>query len=226
MKSIIIAILLIFPAIGYSQFGHSEFYLVGRFGFGMGMNSYTYFSNLEGTSGSLPTSIQIDLGSGMIPEVGVGLKLTDFFYFESSVFYTKSEDFYSTTSSTGTTTQGYSFNRYAILLNGKYYVPVNEKFVMDFFGGMSITIPQELIVKIGGFMESINYSGSNGLQAGFSGNYILGSVSTSFGIRYRLERFTIKENQDLPVDFETLNPSFEKISSSGIDVVFSIQYNF
>jgi hypothetical protein len=226
MRSIIIGVLLLFPTLGFTQFEHSEFYLVGRYGFGMGMNSYTYFSNLEGTSGSTPSTIPIDLGSGMIPEIGVGLKITDFFYFESSVFYSKSEDFYSTTSSAGSTEQGYSFNRYAILLNAKYYVPVNEKFVMDFYGGMSITIPEELIVKMGGYTETIRYSGSNGVQTGFAGNYIFGSVAASLGIRYRLERFTIKDNQELPNDFETLNPSFEKISSSGIDVVISVLYNF
>lgn len=226
MRSIFTGILFLISLGVFSQFNHSEFYMVGRFGLGMGMNSYTYFSNLDGTTGSNPVSLQLELGSGLIPEIGFGFKMADQFYFESSLFYSKSEDFYSTISSYGENEQGFSFNRYAILLNGKYYVAVNEKFVMDFYAGMSITIPQDLIVKIGGTTEVIKYSGSNGLQTGFSGNYVMGALSGSAGIRYRLERFTIEENQDLPSDFLELNPSFDKISSSGIDIVFSVQYNF
>jgi hypothetical protein len=97
---------------------------------------------------------------------------------------------------------------------------------MDFNAGLSVTIPEQLVVKMKGYTEIINYAGSNGLQAGFAGNYINGALTGSAGIRYRLERFTLKQNQDLPENFETLNPSFSKISSSGIDLVFSILYNF
>ena len=87
-------------------------------------------------------------------------------------------------------------------------------------------VPQQLIVKMSGYTETINYAGTNGLQAGFAGNYLLGDVSFSGGIRYRLERFNIKKNQELPINFMTINPNFEQISSSGIDVVLSVQYNF
>ena len=209
-----------------AQFEHSEFYAVGRFGIGMGMNSYSYFSELEGSSIAVPSSIQIDLGSGFIPELGLGLKIDEFIYVETSVSFAKTEDFYMALSGGNEVLQGYSFNRYAIQLNGKYYVPVNKLFVMDFNAGLSVTIPEQLVVKMKGYTEIINYAGSNGLQAGFAGNYINGALTGSAGIRYRLERFTLKQNQDLPENFETLNPSFSKISSSGIDLVFSILYNF
>jgi hypothetical protein len=226
MKAFFAGILLMLPILGFSQFKHSEFYLAGRFGIGMGMNSYTYFSDLDGTASKLPSSIQIELGSGLIPEIGVGLKVADFFYFETSVTFAKTNNFYTAKTPNGESEQGYSFNRYAIQLNAKYFVPVNEKFVMDFYGGLSITIPQELVIKIGGYTEVLRYGGSNGMQGGFAGNYIMGPVTASFGIRYRLERFTLKEKQTLPNDFKILNPSFDKISSSGIDVLFTVIYNF
>ena len=226
MRKFVLIAILILSFEANAQFGHSEMYLLGRFSIGMGMNSYTYQSELEGTSSDVPRSIQIELGSGLIPEVGIGLKLYRDFYVESSLSYAKTTDFYTTQGVNGPNEQGYSFNRYAIQLNGKYYIAVNEKFVMDFNGGMSFTMPQELQVKISGFSEAIQYSGSNGLQAGFAGNYVLSKVSFSAGIRYRLERFTLKENQDLPLNFESLNPNFEKISSSGIDLAFSAQFNF
>ncbi len=210
----------------FGQFKHSEFYGVAKFSIGMGMNSYTYQSVLEGTSADVPQSMQIDLGTGFIPEFGLGFKVSDFFYVETSLFFSKTQNFYSTQAAGLVLEEGYSFNRSAILLNGKYYVPVNKKFVMDFFMGVSYSMPQELTVQMSGYSEVINYAGSNGFQGGFAGNFILGAVSISGGLRYRLERFSIKPNQVLPQDFEIMNPSFDRISSSGIDLIFSCQYNF
>ncbi len=222
-------LLLIFVLVSFenfAQFGHSEFYAVGKFGFGMGMNSYTYNSNLNGTSMDLPRSIQIELGTGSIPEIGIGLKITEAVYVEASVSYSFTQDFYKSGSGNEIFEQGYSFHRYAILIGGKYYVPVSEKFVMDFNGGFSYSLPEDLIVKMSGYTESIKYAGTNGLQFGFSGNYRVGVVSFSGGLRYRFEGFSIKPHQQLPDDFESLNPNFQKISSTGIDVLFGAQYNF
>lgn len=210
----------------FAQFGHSEFYAVSKFGFGMGMNSYTYNSSLDGTSSDIPKSIQIELGTGSIPEIGVGLKLMESVYVEVAVSYSHTQDFYAIQSSNETKEQGYSFHRYAILIGGKYYVPVNENFVMDFNAGFSYSLPQELVVKMSGYTESIKYAGTNGLQFGFAANYRVGAVSFSGGLRYRFEGFSIKPHQQLPDDFETLNPSFQKISSTGIDIIFGAQYNF
>ena len=226
MRNYLVAFFLVVSFSASAQFKHSEFYAVGRFSFGMAMNSYTYQSELEGTSTDIPRTLQIELGSGIIPELGFGFKLVKNIYVESSLSYAKTSDFYTTQGANGPNEQGYSFNRYAIQINGKYFVPINEKFVMEFNGGASLSMPQELIVKMSGYTEIIQYSGSNGLQGGFSGVYLLGDVSLSGGLRYRLERFTIKADQDLPDNFETLNSNFNKISSSGIDVAFSVFYNF
>ncbi|MFT6324217.1 MAG: hypothetical protein ACJAWO_001779, partial [Halieaceae bacterium] len=163
---------------------------------------------------------------GIIPELGFGFKLVENIYVETSVSYAKTTDFYTTTGVNGINEQGYSFNRYVIQLNGKYFVPINKRFVMDFNGGASFSMPQELIVKMSGYTEVIKYSGSNGLQVGFAGVYLLGNVSFSGGLRYRLERFTRKQGQDVPANFDVLNPNFDKISSSGVDVAFSFFYNF
>ena len=211
---------------GVAQFKHSEFYAVTRFAFGMGMNSYTYRSELEGNMVDIPRAIQIELGKGLIPEIGLGFKLTKNVYVETSISYSRTSNFYTTKGVNGINEQGYSFNRYAIQLNGKYFVPVTEKFLLGFNGGGSFSMPKELVVKMSGYIESIKYAGSNGLQAGFTGNYILGIVSFSGGIRYRLERFTIKPHQDLPNNFKAINPNFNKINSSGIDLVFSVLFHF
>ena len=212
--------------VSLAQFKHSEVYGIFKFGIGMGMNNYTYFSNLDGNQADSPKNLQIELGSGLIPEIGIGLQLADMVYVEASVSYSNTQDFYDSKSGGQVYTQGYSFKRYAILLGGKYYVPVNEKLIMDFNGGFSYSLPQDLIVKMTGYTESIKYAGTNGLQLGFAANYVLGSVSFSGGLRYRFEGFEIKPNQQLPNDFEALNPNFNKISSAGIDVLFGLQYNF
>lgn len=226
MQKLLFIFIFFIPALGFSQFGVSEFYLAPRFGIGMGMNSYSYHSSVGGTVTDQPKFIQMELGNGISPELALGLKLTRDIYVESSVGYVMNKDFYQTKLAGETVEQGYSFNRFNLQINGKYFVQVNEKFFLDFFGGIAYSIPEDLIVKIGGQTETIRYAGSTGMQLGFGGDYVLGNVSLHGGIRYRLERFTIKPNQKLPVDFTTLNSNFDTISSSGIDVIFSVQYNF
>tara|TARA_R110002050_G_scaffold245367_1_gene382951 strand:- start:12457 stop:13137 length:681 start_codon:yes stop_codon:yes gene_type:complete len=226
MQKLLTILLISFPLIGFSQFGVSEYYLAPRFGIGMGMNSYSYFSSVNGTITDEPIFVQMELGNGMSPEVALGFKLIKDVYVETSLGYVIHKDFYSTQSGGQTVQQGYSFNRFNLQLNGKYYVPINDKFILDFFGGIAYSIPKDLIVKIGGKTEIIRYAGSTGMQFGFGGDYVLGDISLHGGIRYRLERFTIKPNQKLPTDFSFLNPGFDNISSSGIDLIFSVQFNF
>jgi hypothetical protein len=226
MQKTIIILLITIPSLGFSQFGVSEYYLSAKFGLGMGMNSYTYQSVQNGTSQDHPKFIQLDLGSGFAPEIALGLKLTRDVYVETSVSYVLNTNFYMTKSGSENIEQGYSFNRFNIKLNGKYYVEINQTFMLDFSAGISYSIPEELIVKIGLETEQIHYAGSVGFQAAFGGNYVVHDITFSGGIRYRLERFSIKPNQDLPLDFKTINPSFSNISSSGIDVLLGAQYNF
>lgn len=226
MKNIITILLFAIPGIGFSQFGVSEFYVSGNVSLGMGMNSYTYESVLEGTALDPPKFIQLDLGSGIAPELVLGLKLTYGIYVEASVGYIINQDFYFAQSGKQSIEQGYSFNRFNLQLNGKHYVEVNEQFLLDFSAGISYSIPEELVVKIGGETETINYAGSIGFQGAFGGDYTVDVVTFKAGIRYRLERFTIKPRQDLPMNFESINANFQNISSSGIDIVLGIQYNF
>ena len=210
----------------FSQFNHSEFYATARMAFGMGMNSYTYQTVLDGSSIEQPKTVQLDLGSGLSPELALGFKLTDYVYVETSLSYTLNQDFYTTGSGNQTNEQGYSFKRFNIQLNGKYFEEISETFLLDFSGGLAFSMPQELLVKVSGTTESIDYAGNVGLQAGFGANYILNHFNFNGGIRYRLERFTIKPNQDLPLSFDEVNPNFKQINSSGIDVVLAVQYNF
>ena len=91
MQKITLICFLVLPFGLIAQFNVSEFYAVGRFSFGMGMNSYTYKSELGGRAPHLPKSLQIELGSGLIPEIGVGFKIASGFYVETSVFYSKTQ---------------------------------------------------------------------------------------------------------------------------------------
>ena len=226
MTRIFITVLLVIPTLGFSQFNQSEFYATARMAFGMGMNSYTYRTVLDGASVEQPKTVQLDLGSGMSPEIALGFKLTDYVYIETSLSYTLNQDFYTTHSGNQTNEQGYSFKRFNIQLNGKYFEEITESFLLDFSGGMAFSMPQELLVKVSGTTESIDYAGGVGIQAGFGANYRVSDFNFNGGIRYRLERFTIKPNQNLPQSFNGINPNFDQISSSGIDVVFAVQYNF
>jgi hypothetical protein len=226
MGKLLVFLFLLIPGLSFSQFGVSEFYLSPKIAFGMGMNSYTYESNLTSTVTNTPKFVQLDLGSGISPEIALGFKITNNVYVESAVAWIKNKNFYETSLAGETYEQGYSFNRFNLQLSAKYYVEINPKFLLDFYGGISYSVPKDLIVKIGGTTEEIKYAGSIGTQGGFGGNYILGNVCLNGGIRYRLERFAIKPNQTLPDDFNILNPSFQQISSSGIDVIISAAYNF
>jgi hypothetical protein len=226
MKKQITFILFSIPLIAFTQFGTSEFYTIAKIGFGMGMNSYTYNTVINSSSSDEVKSLQIDLGKGISPEVGLGLKLSNYIYLETSLSYTLNKEFYNTQYNGQVYQQGYSFNRFNFQLNGKYFVEVNPNFLLDFNAGILYSIPDDLIIKLNGNTESISYAGSTGLLAGFGCNYIVRDFNFKAGIRYRFERFNIKPKQNLPDHFNTLNSNFDQISSNGIDVLLAIQYNF
>ena len=226
MKSIIAIFIFSIPVQLFAQFGISEYYVSANSSLSIGMNNYTYLSSLNGQSSEKPTFIQLELGSGMSTELALGLKITKNFYAETSVIYMFNRDFYNVNSGNQTIEQGYSFNRFNIQLNGKHYVEISEALLLDFSIGVAYSIPDELIVKISSEIETIKYSGTAGFQAGFGFNYLMQSWCLHGGLRYRLERFAMKANQDLPDQFKTLNPNLENISSSGIDLLIGVQYNF
>lgn len=226
MKKQIAFILLFLPIVLSAQFGTSEFYTITKVGFGMGMNSYTYNTVVNSSSSDETSSLQIDLGKGISPEVGLGLKLADYVYLETSISYTLNKEFYNTQYNGQVYQQGYSFNRFNIHFNGQYFVEVNPDFLLDFNAGILYSIPQNLVIKLNGSTQNINYAGATGLQAGFGANYVIRNFNFKAGIRYRFERFNIKPKQDLPNSFKTLNSNFDQISSNGIDVLLAIRYNF
>lgn len=226
MKLLITLLVLILPMQLLAQFGVSEYYVSANSSFSIGMNNYTYLSTLDGQNAENPQFIQLELGSGISAELALGLKLTKYFYAETSLIYMRNQDFYTVNSGGNTVDQGFSFNRFNIQLNGKFFEEISQKLLLDFSMGVAYSIPDELIVKIGTETESIKYAGSAGFQAGFGFNYRIESVSIHGGLRYRLERFTIKSNQGLPDQFKVINADFGNISSSGIDILIGVQYNF
>ena len=226
MKSLSIILFLVLPIHMLAQFGVSEFYVSANTSFSVGMNNYTYRSTIGGQNSETPQFIQLELGSGVSAEMALGLKLSTGFYAETSLIYMFNREFYNVNSGSEILEQGYSFNRYNIQLNGVHFVDISPQILLDFRLGVAYSIPDELIVKIGTETESIRYSGSAGFQAGFGFNYRFHELSFHGGLRYRLERFSIKPNQTLPDQFKVINNQFDNISSSGIDILIGVQYNF
>ena len=222
MRKIIFIIGIISPLLGWSQLPKSDFYIIGRYAIGMGMSEYNYNSTLNGSASDSPKSIQLDMGSGLIPEIGLGINLKRNLFVEYSLCYFINNSFFET----NTGTQGYSFNRFNFSLSGKYFVEINQKIALDFSVGGSYYIPNELTINMYGIEEKIKYIGNVGMQAGFGGSYILNQFLLNGGLRYRYESYSKKTNQSLPPDFNEINPHLEFISSNGIDVVFSVIYHF
>ncbi|UTW68104.1 outer membrane beta-barrel protein [bacterium SCSIO 12643] len=226
MKRVITSVLFGLPLWVFAQFGTSEFYAVTKIGFGMGMNSYTYNTVLNNSLSDGTKSLQIELGKGFSPEVGLGLKLTNLVYLETSLSYTINKEFYNTQYSGQIQEQGYSFNRFNFHLNGKYFVEVNPTFLLDFNAGLLYSIPNDLIIKLNNETHRINYAGTTGIQAGFGATYVVNNFNFKAGIRYRIERFNIKPKQNLPYYFEYLNSNFNQINSNGIDILLAVRYHF
>ena len=226
MKSLVIFLFAILPIHLLAQFGVSEYYVSANSSFSVGMNNYTYRSTVGGQNTETPQFIQLELGSGISAEAALGLKLSKGFYAETSLIYMFNQEFYNVNSGNQDLEQGYSFNRYNIQLNGVHFIDVSPQLLLDFRLGVAYSIPDELIVKIGTETETMKYSGSAGFQAGFGFNFRFKELSFHGGLRYRLERFSIKANQTLPDQFEVINSQFDNISSSGIDILLGIQYNF
>lgn len=222
MRKLFFIISLFSSLLGWSQLPKSDFYLIGRYGIGMGMSEYNYNSTVNGSFSDAPKTIKLDMGSGLIPELGLGINLKRNLYVEYSISYFFNNSFFKTSGST----QGYSFNRFSFNLNGKYFVEINSKIALDFSIGGSYYIPNELTIQMYGIEEKIKYIGNVGMQVGFGGSFILKQFLLNGGIRYRYESYSKKTNQPLPPDFNEINPHLEFISSNGIDVVFSVIYHF
>ena len=97
----------------------------------------------------------------------------------------------------------------------------------ELYGGTSVRIPQDVVIKTNYGEERIVYSSAIGVHCGFGGNYIHNDFVFNAGLRYRYEKYVLRRNQgSLPMNFETINPQLDNLKVGGIDIVFSVMYNF
>lgn len=223
MKFCIHLILFFVPLLGFSQFGTKELYGYSRVAIGVGLTDINYSTNLHGNSISSPQTVKANIGGGITTEVGLGLKLLNNFYIEPFVSYMFSSTRYKQQNES---ILKFSSNRFNIGVNGKYFVTINSNSNLEFYGGTSYRIPQDMIVQTIYGEERITYSSNIGIHGGFGGNYIKGNFVFNMGLRYRYEKYLLNKAKGVPLYFNLINPNLNDLKISGIDIVFSVMYNF
>ena len=226
MKSIFHILLFLFPFFSFSQFGNKELYVYSRLGLGMGLTDIHYTSTIQGNSADIPRTVAANIGGGVITEIGMGMKLTRNLYCEPFVSYMHSEKNYTIVEGSTDYISSFSSNRFNIGLNAKYYVPINPNLFLDVYVGTSYRIPQDIVVETEAGEERIVYTSSAGMHWGFGGNYTYGDFVFSSGLRYRYENYKINVNRNLPQKFLELNPYLSDLNILGVDITFSVAYNF
>lgn len=223
MKKLFLLTFLLIPFLSFSQFGTKELYGYSRIGIGVGFSQISYKTNLEGNKQGVPLIVSANLGGGMTTEVGFGFKFMENVYIEPFVSYMfSSQQFHNV----GTKVYKLSTNRFNIGVNGKYFVYVNSEFNLEFYGGTSFRIPQDMVVETENGIEHISFHSNIGVHGGFGGNYIKGNFVFNTGLRYRYEKYKLNTERELPSQFITLNSDLTTMKIKGIDIVFSVMYNF
>jgi len=74
--------------------------------------------------------------------------------------------------------------------------------------------------------ERVSFHSNLGLHGGFGGNYKKGNFVFNAGFRYRFEEYELNKDRDLPFEFVAINPELNKLQIRGVDIVFSVMYNF
>lgn len=227
MKYLIYILIVLSPLTGYSQFIDKELYIYSRVGIGVGLTNFDYSSVLEGKALSVPKKIKVNMGGGLTTEIGIGLKMLEYFYLEPFVSYMYSRSKYKVDNGTEEYISSFSSNRFNIGINGKYFVYISPEMNFELHAGTSYRIPQDIIVETNFGEERIIYSSAVGVHCGFGGNYIHNDFVFNGGLRYRYEKYVLRNNQNnLPMNFANINPHLESLKVGGIDIIFSVMYNF
>ena len=223
MKKLISLAIILIPFLSFSQFGTKELYGYSRIGIGVGFSQISYKTNLEGSELGVPLTVTANLGGGMTTELGFGFKLFDNIYMEPFVSYMFSSTRYQ---NIGTKVYKLSTNRFNIGISGKYFVYVNSDVNLEFYGGTSFRIPQDMIVETVNGYERVSFHSNLGVHGGFGGNYKKGDFVFNAGLRYRLENYKLNQQAQLPSEFATINPELQDLQMRGVDIVLSVMYNF
>jgi len=223
MKLIHLILFAFIPFFGFSQFGTHELYGYSRIGIGVGLTDINYSSNLNGNSINSPQTVKANIGGGFTTEIGLGLKVLEKFYIEPFVSYMFSTTRYH---NEGQTINKFSSNRFNIGINGKYFVYINPEMNFELYGGTSYRVPQDMVIETSYGDERITYSSNVGVHAGFGFNYLMGDFVFNAGMRYRYEKYKLNTARGVPLYFNLINPDLNDLKISGIDIIFSVMYNF
>ena len=226
MKKLILICLFLVPGLLFSQFGDRELYGYTRVGISFGMRDFMYTSNIEGLSMDYPVSIPLKLGSGITPEVGIGLMIVKHFFIEANVGITVVNKNGYQPENTEFYIESYRFNRTNIGFNGIYLIDVEDNFNIELNVGLSAVLPEDLTVITSRNIETVRYSTTIGLQTGFALNYLIKDFSFGGGLNYRVENFKTKYGQKYPSEFYHLNPNMYTIKVSSFIITLSAKYLF
>lgn len=225
-KKILFSLLVALPLIVFSQFGDNEMYGYSRIGAGFSMRDIYYTSVLEGEAIENPVSAPLKLGSGVSPEIGVGLMVLRRFFVEGNFAYVSLNKNVKQSEQAINYISGYHFNRTSVGVNGVYLIEVDPSFVLDFNAGIDAVFPHDLVVYTSQGEERIKYQATAEVHAGFGGNFVYHNFVFGMGLRYRYEAYKTSANQNFPLNFYLYNKDFRHMEVKGIDIVFTVKYLF
>lgn len=223
MKILFNLALLLLPFLSFSQFDTKELYGYSRIGIGVGFTEISYKTVLEGNKIGRPQTVKANLGGGMTTEFGFGFKIVENVYIEPFASYMFSSNRYR---NIGTQVYKLSTNRFSLGISGKYFAYINSNVNLEFYGGTSFRIPQDMVVETMYGEERVSFKSSAGVHGGFGGNYKMGSFVFNTGLRYRYEKYELNTDKELPSQFVFINSDLKNLEIRGVDIVFSVMYNF
>jgi len=226
MKNLLFSLLILLPSLAFSQFGDKEMYGYSRVGVGFSMRDIYYTSVLEGLALESPVSTPLKLGSGISPEIGIGLMVIRRFFVEANIAYMTLNKNVNYSDQATNYIYGYSFNRTSVGVNGVYLVDVEPSFVLDFSIGFDAVFPHDLVIITSQGEDRIKYQATAEVHAGFGGSFVRNNLVYGMGLRYRYEAFKTSANQGYPMNFISNNKFFEHLKIKGIDIVFTVKYLF
>jgi len=226
MKKTILILYIFFPSLLSAQFDDKELYGYTRINLDIGMRDFKYTSNIDGHMKDAPIVSTLKLSSGITTEIGVGFMMLSHFFVEGNVSYTLSQKKVYHSNNTDYYLDRYTFNRVNIGVNGVYFIDIDNYTTIYGNAGFRAILPQSLEVTTSHNVEKIRYRAAMGFTTGFGGNYNNNNFIYGVGLHFQMANLKVVPNQDLPSDFEALNPGFNKLKLRSMVLSFTVKYLF
>ncbi|HBH06736.1 MAG TPA: hypothetical protein DDX92_09050 [Flavobacteriales bacterium] len=224
--ALLIFFLLPFSGIAQDKQKNYDFYIGGKIGYAVGMNTQTVELK-EDTFQVFGSGITFTPGEAIVPEFIFGISLSNNLDFEIGIAIFRNQSFEIQRLGSQEFEQGYSFHRTAFLFSGNYALPISDKFSIHGEIGFGYYMPSNLELSIIGLKDEIHYASSIGVHGGFGTMLDIGRFTWKTLLRYRLETYRSKQTEE---DMENGNIIFDNslnlLEASGIDITTAVYYRF